>query len=44
VTLEKFHGELVKFYNDIKKKEKSLYNDGYKDAVIYILEWVEEYL
>lgn len=44
MTLEKMHAELVKFLNEVKRKPKSPYNDGYKDAIMYVLDWIEEYL
>lgn len=44
MNLEGFHKKLVKFFDDMKGKEKTPYNDGYKDAVRYIIDWIEEYL
>lgn len=44
VNLEKFHKELGKFLADVKRKPKNPYNDGYKDAIRYILDWLEEFV
>lgn len=44
MDIEKFYREVKKFYDDIKKKPKSPYTDGYRDAIRYILDWMEEFV
>lgn len=44
MTLENFHKDLRKFLEEVKKKPKSPYTDGYQDAIRYVLDWLEEYM
>ena len=44
MNLVKFHKELSEFLRSVRGRDKSPYNDGYKDALMYVLDWIEEYM
>lgn len=44
MNMQTFYSELRKFLDEVKRKPKSPYTDGYKDAIRYVLDWMEELL